>query len=106
MEEPVPEFKGDYVQRAKQQDRYLDLKRRLAELSYGDKFPADAMDVTEYLLREVSSVTSSFKQVQDKESRLAADLALAQAQLFPLRKENARLARDNHSLHGTTTAPP
>lgn len=28
-----------------------------------------------------------------------SDLSLAQAQLFPLRKENARLARENHELH-------
>lgn len=27
------------------------------------------------------------------------DLSMAQAQLFPLRKENARLARENHELH-------
>ena len=29
----------------------------------------------------------------------AADLALAQAQLFPLRKENTRLKKENHQLH-------
>jgi chromosome segregation ATPase len=41
----------------------------------------------------------SYRQVQEKESRLLNDLSLAQAQLFPLRKENARLARENHELH-------
>lgn len=43
--------------------------------------------------------TSSYKELVDKESRLAADLALAQAQLFPLKKENSRLTRENHQLH-------
>ena len=27
------------------------------------------------------------------------DLSLAQSQLFPLRKENARIAKENHQLH-------
>jgi len=43
--------------------------------------------------------TASYKELVDKESRLAADLALAQAQLFPLKKENSRLTRENHQLH-------
>lgn len=45
------------------------------------------------------STTSSYKQLQDKENRLSSDLALVQAQLFPLRRENARLTRENHELH-------
>ena len=40
--------------------------------------------------------------MQEKEARIASDLALSQAQLFPLRKENARLARENHDLHNDT----
>lgn len=45
------------------------------------------------------NTTSSYKSLQEKESRLNADLALVQAQLFPLRRENARLTRENHELH-------
>ena len=44
-------------------------------------------------------MNQSYHHIQEKESRLMADLSLAQAQLFPLRKENARLARENHELH-------
>lgn len=53
----------------------------------------------EHLLTDVKNISASYKQVSEKENRLANDLALAQAQLFPLRKENARLARENHDLH-------
>jgi len=35
----------------------------------------------------------------ERESRLSSDLQLAQSQLFPLRKENAKLARENYQLH-------
>lgn len=48
------------------------------------------------------STTNAYKLVQEKEVRIAKDLALSQAQLFPLRKENARIARDNHDLHADT----
>lgn len=53
----------------------------------------------EHLLADVLNANQAYRQVQEKESRLINDLSLAQAQLFPLRKENARLARENHELH-------
>jgi hypothetical protein len=47
----------------------------------------------------MSRTTAAYTELVDKENRLASDLALAQAQLFPLRKENSRLTRENHQLH-------
>lgn len=57
------------------------------------------MDLIERLLNDVLSITNSYKELQDREKRVSNDLSLAQAQLFPLRKENARLSRENHQLH-------
>ena len=57
------------------------------------------MNLVERLVHDLIDTTNSYRLVQDKESKLAADLSLAQAQLFPLRKEAARLARENHLLH-------
>ena len=57
------------------------------------------MELAEYLLDHMQRTTSAYQELQDKEARLASDLALAQAQLFPLRKENSRLTRENHQLH-------
>lgn len=53
----------------------------------------------ETLFRDVESAAGSYNELQEREKRLAADLSLAQAQLFPLRKENARLVRENNQLH-------
>ena len=58
-----------------------------------------SMEVVDYLLEHMSRTTAAYKELVDKENRLASDLALAQAQLFPLRKENSRLTRENHQLH-------
>mmetsp|Transcript_2324 Transcript_2324/g.3663 ORF Transcript_2324/g.3663 Transcript_2324/m.3663 type:complete len:1405 (+) Transcript_2324:94-4308(+) len=78
---------------------FLNLRRRLSDLNYTEKCGVDSSELVEHLLNDLVSTTTSYKQVQDKEARLATDLALAQAQLFPLRKENARLNRENHELH-------
>lgn len=53
----------------------------------------------DWLFRDVVAATGSYRELQEKELRLANDLSLAQAQLFPLRKENARLVKENHQLH-------
>ena len=62
------------------------------ELNYSQPFSLDSAELIERLLDDLVSTTESYKHVQDREVRLASDLSLAQAQLFPLRKENARLA--------------
>lgn len=53
----------------------------------------------ERLVGDILSTTESYKQLQERESRISSDFNLAQAQLFPLRKENIRLNRENHQLH-------
>lgn len=112
-----------------QQSSFLELRRRLAELNYTETFGVEyvelwadllnysssslycfsccvqffpahsALELVSRLLEDLVSTTHSYKRLQETETRLGADLALAQAQLFPLRKENARLARENHELH-------
>jgi hypothetical protein len=40
-----------------------------------------------------------YQQLNEREGQLAHELSLAQAQLFPLRKDNARLVREANELH-------
>jgi hypothetical protein len=58
-----------------------------------------SLPLVEHLVNDLVSTTHSYKILQDRETRLVTDLSLAQSQLFPLRKDNARLARENHELH-------
>ena len=58
-----------------------------------------SLDLIERILGDVVSTTAAYKQLQERESRLSSDFNSAQAQLFPLRKENTRLNRENHQLH-------
>lgn len=62
-------------------------------------YPHRSVDLIEQLVRDVVSTTASYKQLQERESRLLSDFSSAQAQLFPLRKENSRLSRENQQLH-------
>lgn len=63
---------------------------------------SSACELVNRLVSDLVSTTNAYKIIQEKEARIAQDLALSQAQLFPLRKENARLARENHDLHNDT----
>ena len=57
------------------------------------------MGVADHLIGQMGRTTAAYQELQEKENRLSSDLALAQAQLFPLRKDNSRLTRENHQLH-------
>eukprot|EP01042_Synura_sphagnicola_P031720 gene31720-40827_t len=72
-------------------DQFINLRRRMTDMGYTESFGIDAVDVVEHLLADVLNANQAYRQAQGKESRLINDLSLAQAQLFPLRKENARL---------------
>lgn len=61
--------------------------------------PYSSYDLVKRLLDDLTALTKSYDQARNKEARLRNDLTLAQGQLYPLRKENAQLARENHELH-------
>ena len=84
------------------QKRYFDLRKQLSSLNYSTNFGLDAVDVIQQLFGDLISTTESYTQLQEKEYELSQDLSLAQAQLFPLKKENAKLSRENQQLHMDT----
>lgn len=81
------------------QQRYFELKKQLTNLNYSANFGVDAIEIVQQLFSDLVSTTESYTQLQEKEFNLSQDLSLAQAQLFPLRKENARVTRENQQLH-------
>jgi centrosomal protein CEP135 len=81
------------------QERYFRVRRELSGLNYEGNFGIDALDIVEQLFHDLISTTESYTHMQEKEQQLSQNLALAQAQVFPLRKENAKLVRENQQLH-------
>ncbi len=57
------------------------------------------MPLVEKLFEQYLKACDSFKSLEEKQTKLATDLVSLQAQMFPLRKENAKLARENNELH-------
>ena len=41
----------------------------------------------------------AYRKLSEKESHLSQEIALSQSMIFPLRKENARVQKENHQLH-------
>ncbi|KAJ0411000.1 hypothetical protein ATCC90586_007154 [Pythium insidiosum] len=94
----LPSFAAD-VTDAVDMHAYGELQTRLRALQYDDPVGVDSVALVTRLLRDVESAT-------DKRDALARDLELAQREaielsqiILPLRKENARLLRENNSLH-------
>ena len=82
-----------------EQTRYLNLRQQLASLGYTSfTFNVEATDLISQLLHDLTTASEAYEAVSAKEARLGQDLAMAQAQLFPLRKENARLAKENYQV--------
>jgi hypothetical protein len=81
------------------QERYLSLRKKLADMNYPPTVSSDNIDLVERILNDLVSTNESYRQVCEKEANLINDLSLAQAQLFPLKKENARLSKENYQLH-------
>eukprot|EP00904_Undaria_pinnatifida_P002863 jgi/Undpi1/12578/HiC_scaffold_6.g02247.m1 len=81
------------------QKRVSDQRARLLALDYHDPFTAESLSLVERLFEDLVTTTESYEDLQQREDQTAADLALSRAQLFPLKKENARLLRDNNLLH-------
>ena len=81
------------------QRRYFQLRTQLSGLNYSCNFGLDALDVVQELFNDLVSTTESFTVLQDKESKLSHDLAIAQTHLLPLRKEIGRLTKENHHFH-------
>ncbi|CAN0262322.1 unnamed protein product [Ectocarpus sp. 8 AP-2014] len=80
------------------QKRLSDQRARLLALDYHDPFTAESLALVERLFEDLVTTTESYEDLQQREDQTAADLALSRAQLFPLKKENARLLRDNNLL--------
>ncbi|CAM9226951.1 unnamed protein product, partial [Choristocarpus tenellus] len=62
-------------------------------------FTADSLVLVDRLFFDLVTTTESYEDLQQREEQTAADLALSQAQLFPLKKENSRLLKENNALH-------
>ena len=80
-------------------ERYFSLRERLSDMNYTSSFSPDSLDLIERVFNDLVSTTEAYKQLSDTERSLSNDLMLAQSQLFPLKKENARLVRENYQLH-------
>ena len=79
--------------------RLATLRTRLLGFDYGEPVGSESLELVERLFGDLVSTTEVYQQLHEREEQLSQELGLAQAQLFPLRKDNARLLRENNELH-------
>ncbi|GMH78877.1 hypothetical protein TrLO_g8616 [Triparma laevis f. longispina] len=83
--------------------RQLILSKRLKALDFVVPTTLELSDeacaIVEAVFTDLVSTTEAYESLQGKEEQLQNELSKAQAQVFPLRKENTRLLRENNQLH-------
>ncbi|GMI09559.1 hypothetical protein TrVE_jg10409 [Triparma verrucosa] len=83
--------------------RQLILAKRLKALDFNVpnslEMSDEACAIVEAVFTDLVSTTEAYESLQGKEEQLQNELSKAQAQVFPLRKENTRLLRENNQLH-------
>ena len=68
--------------------------------AFGSSPPSPAvLSLVEALFTDLVTTTEAYEGLVQKEESLADELRRAQASVFPLRKENTQLVRENNQLH-------
>ena len=57
------------------------------------------MLLLEKVFSDLVATTEAYEGLQAKEENVSNELAKAQAMVFPLRKDNTKLLRENNQLH-------
>ena len=75
------------------------LRKKLLALNYDEPVGNESLALVERLFADLVTTTESYEALLNHEGELSQELALTQSQLFPLRKDNAHLVRENNQLH-------
>eukprot|EP00514_Thraustochytrium_sp_LLF1b_P011398 CAMPEP_0184559346 /NCGR_PEP_ID=MMETSP0199_2-20130426/46382_1 /TAXON_ID=1112570 /ORGANISM="Thraustochytrium sp., Strain LLF1b" /LENGTH=333 /DNA_ID=CAMNT_0026956633 /DNA_START=68 /DNA_END=1066 /DNA_ORIENTATION=- len=78
---------------------YEETKAELEAMEYTEFLGLDSMPLVRKLLDDLMLTTESHGKQQGKIMVLNKEIGLAQEQLFGIRRENARLVRENNQLH-------
>ena len=79
--------------------RYAHLKSQLNALNYNQPFGIESVPLIDKLVGDLVVTTESFEALRKKSSRRESAMVAMHNQLYPLRRENARLVRENNQLH-------
>ena len=78
------------------------LRKKLSAMDYPlpvGLLADDVMTLLEKVFSDLVATTEAYEGLQAKEENVSNELAKAQAMVFPLRKDNTKLLRENNQLH-------
>ena len=78
---------------------FLGLKAQLDRLSIHEKLTVEGVPLVQRLLARLQDASARAEQQTRRLDQATQELGLAKNQLFPLRKENKRVVRENNQLH-------
>ncbi|CAI2370249.1 unnamed protein product [Moneuplotes crassus] len=82
-----------------QTKNFLHLRNKLNCLHYSDPLSKESCALVGKLLAEIAKMTENFQKEKTRADTLENTVRQEQIALLPLQKENARVVRENNSLH-------
>ena len=79
--------------------KFLLLKKRLDALHYCQPFTVESASLIDRLLNDLIKTTEGFQSIKKSNEELKNNTNKAELRLEPLKKENARLMKENNELH-------
>ena len=79
--------------------QFMGLKAQLDRLSIHEKLTVEGAPLAERLLARLQAASARGEEQTRRLDQATQELGLAKNQLFPLRKENSRVVRENNQLH-------
>ncbi|EAR82394.1 hypothetical protein TTHERM_01164140 (macronuclear) [Tetrahymena thermophila SB210] len=81
------------------QQKFLLLKKKLDSLNYCYPFTIESAAMVERLLNENLKISEMYQNVKKQNNEALKNIAKAEQSLEPLKKENAKLIKENNDLH-------
>eukprot|EP00696_Hemimastix_kukwesjijk_P018098 gnl/Hemi2/6893_TR2348_c0_g1_i1.p1 gnl/Hemi2/6893_TR2348_c0_g1~~gnl/Hemi2/6893_TR2348_c0_g1_i1.p1 ORF type:complete len:1011 (+),score=345.74 gnl/Hemi2/6893_TR2348_c0_g1_i1:154-3186(+) len=79
--------------------RFVQLQKNLHALNYVDRLTVECVPLVEKLFADLTRTTTSYQRLESQLKQQAQEVLDWQVQAQPLRKENARVIRENNQLH-------
>ena len=79
--------------------KFLLLKKRLDALHYSQPFTIDSAALVDRLLNDLIKTTEGFQKLKGENEKLKITASKFEQMLEPLKRENAKLLKENNDLH-------
>ncbi len=79
--------------------RFMKLQGDLEAMGYSEPLGIESVPLVERLFADLVATTQSYENLSGNTKKLSDNLSLTNNSMYPLKKENNRLVKENNKLH-------